>query len=136
MRLLQHQQELQAVLEIENIDVCLISETHFTKQSYIKFRGYRVYHTSHPENSAKGGSAIIVKENIIHFEEEKYQTEEIQATTIQIKTKNYYIVIAGLYCPPKHSLKKTNTSIFLNDWGKDLYWGETLMQRTPIGDQD
>ena len=43
------QQELQAVLDIEKVDVCLISETHFTKQSYIKFRGYKVYHTIHLE---------------------------------------------------------------------------------------
>jgi exonuclease III len=52
--LLQHQQELQAVLDIQKADVCLVSETHFTKQSYIKFRGYEVYHTIHPENSARG----------------------------------------------------------------------------------
>lgn len=28
---LQHQQESQAVLDIDNIDICLISESHFTK---------------------------------------------------------------------------------------------------------
>lgn len=135
--LLQHQQELQAVLDIENIDVCLISETHFTKQSYIKFRGYRVYHTIHPENSAKGGSAVIVKENITHFEEEKYQTNEIQATSIQVKAKNYSIMITGLYCPPKHSLKKNQYIDFLKLLGnrfilggdfnaKNTYWGSRL----------
>ena len=47
--LLQHQQELQAVLDTENVDVCRVSESHFTKQSYIKFRGYKVYHTIHLE---------------------------------------------------------------------------------------
>jgi len=26
-----HQQELQAVLDTEKVDVCLVSETHFTK---------------------------------------------------------------------------------------------------------
>lgn len=46
--LLQHQQELQAVLDINKIDVCLISETHFIKQSFINFRGYKMYHTIHP----------------------------------------------------------------------------------------
>jgi exonuclease III len=43
--LLNHQSELQVILDINKIDVCLISETHFTKQSFIKFRGYTVYHT-------------------------------------------------------------------------------------------
>jgi len=72
--LLQHQQELQAVLDTEKVDVCVVSETHFTKRSYIKFRGYKVYHTIHPENSSRGGSAVIIDENI-HHEETKYERE-------------------------------------------------------------
>jgi hypothetical protein len=46
------------------VDVFLASETLFAKQSYIKFRGYKVYHTIHPEKSARGGSAVIIKGNI------------------------------------------------------------------------
>jgi exonuclease III len=97
--LLQHQQELQAVLDTEKVDVCLLSETHFTKQSYIKFRGYKVYHTIHPENSAKGRRAVVINENIHHHEETKYETEGIQATALCIKARNYSIVVAGIYCP-------------------------------------
>lgn len=58
--LLQHRQELQTVLDIEKINVCFITETHFTKESFIKFRGYKIYHITHPENSARGVSAIII----------------------------------------------------------------------------
>ena len=98
--LLQHEQDLQAVLDTENLDVCLASETHFTKQSYIRFRDYRVYHTIHPENSAKVGSAVIINENLHHHEETKYETEGVQATAVCIKARNYSIVVAGIYCPP------------------------------------
>ena len=59
--LLNHQQELQAILEINKIDVCLISETHFTKQSFIKFRGYKIYHKTHHKNAARSGSVINLK---------------------------------------------------------------------------
>lgn len=52
-RLLHHQQELQVVLDIENVDVYFISET--IRQSYGIFKGCKVYHTIHPENIAKGG---------------------------------------------------------------------------------
>jgi hypothetical protein len=52
---LNHQYELQAILDVNKIDACLISETHFTKQSFIKFRGYKVYHTFRPRNAARGG---------------------------------------------------------------------------------
>jgi len=53
------------------VDVSLISETHFTKQSYITFGGYKIYHAIHPENAAKGGSSVIIKENIHHHEKTK-----------------------------------------------------------------
>lgn len=135
--LLRHQQELQAVLDIENIDVCLISETHFTKQSYITFKDYCIYHTIHPDNSARGGSAVIIKKNIQHFEEAKYGKEEIQATVVHIKTKNFPIVVAGLYCPPRHSIKSKQYSEFFKRLGKrfiiggdfnakNTHWGSRL----------
>jgi hypothetical protein len=76
--------------------VCLISETHSTKQSYIKFRGYKVYHNINPGNSARGGSAVIINENVHHHEETKYETEGTQATAVCIKTRNYPTVVAGI----------------------------------------
>jgi hypothetical protein len=54
-------QSLIVALIDQNIDVCLISETHFTRESYIKLRGFEVYHTIHPSNCASGGSAVIIK---------------------------------------------------------------------------
>ena len=135
--LLQHQQELQAVLDIEKIDICLISETHFTNQSYIHFKGYKVYHTIHPDNTARGGSAVIIRENILHHEEMKYKTEHIQATAVCIKTKNLHITIAAVYCPPKHSIKKNQYIDFFKKQGnkfiiggdfnaKHTHWGSRL----------
>jgi exonuclease III len=59
-----NQAELQVFLELQKIDICLISETHLTRQSYLSFRGYNFYHTIHPSNTARGGSAIIIKSNI------------------------------------------------------------------------
>ena len=103
--LLNHQQELQVILDINRIYVCLISETHFTKQPFIKFRGYKVYHTIHPENSAKGGSAIIVRENISHHGESKFEAEDIQAIQINVKTRNDNITVVSLQSPLKHNIK-------------------------------
>lgn len=121
--LLQHQQELQAILDIEKIDVCLISETHFTKESYVKFKGYLVYHTIHPENAAKGGSAIIIKQTIPHHQEIGWQTEEIQATAVSIKTKTYNLVVVSVYCPPKHNIKAELYMDFLDSQGSRFIAG-------------
>jgi hypothetical protein len=59
------------IMSTENIDTCLISETHFIKESFIKFKNYTTYHKIHPANMARGGSTIIIRNNIKHFEEEK-----------------------------------------------------------------
>lgn len=136
--LLQHQQELQMLLDIQKIDICLISETHFTKQTHIKFRGYQVYHTMHPDNTARGGSAIIVKNNICHYEEQKYETKEIQATSISIKTKNHSLTVTAVYCPPRYNLKMDEFIKFLQSLGekfivggdfnaKHTHWGSRLV---------
>lgn len=106
--LLQHQKELQVVLDIEHIDICLISETHFTNESFIKFKGYKVYHTNHPENAARGGSAVIIKDSIMHHQEMGCKTDMIQATSVKVKTKTYEVTITSLYCPPRHAIKKIN----------------------------
>lgn len=92
---MRHQHELQAVVDTENVDVCRISE-NFTRQSYINFNVYKVYHIIHQENSAKGGSVvIIIIENIRHYEETKYEKQEIQVTAVCIDTKSIPVVVVG-----------------------------------------
>ena len=132
--LLNHQQELQAILDINKIDVCLISETHFTKQSFIKFRGYKIYHTTHPGNAATGGSAKIFKDNIYHNEEVKLETEDIQATALNIKTKKYNIVVASLYSPLKHNIKAERyVEIFKNIGNRFIIGGNFNAKHTHWG---
>ena len=135
--LLKHRNELQVVLKTLDIDVCLISETHFTKESYLKIHGYKIYHALHPCNTARGGSAVIIKENISHFEEYKCEEEDIQAVAISVKTKCYPITISGIYCPPRYSLKAERYLWLLKNLGnrfilggdfnaKNTYWGSRL----------
>lgn len=101
-----HISELGIYLKNENIDICLISETHFTKQSYVKIPHYLCYHTPHPENKARGGSAILIKSNMQHYEELKLETLKMQATTISIKANNKDIKISAIYCPPRLTLSE------------------------------
>lgn len=57
---IQYKDELQAVFSAEKIDICLISKTHFANYTYIKLHNYIMYHTVHPANTARGGSAVII----------------------------------------------------------------------------
>ena len=117
--------------------MCLISETHFTKQSHIKFKGYKVYHALHPDNSARGSSAIIVKENLQHFEEFKHEEKDIQAEAICLQTKKYPVTVSAIYCPPRYMIKKDHYMNFLTHFrtrfilggdfnAKNTSWGSRL----------
>ncbi|CAG9559410.1 unnamed protein product [Danaus chrysippus] len=98
---------------------------------------YKVYHALHPGNSAHGGSAIIVKENLQHYEEIKYEQPEIQAVAIRLECKHYPLTIAAVYCPPRYSISKEEYVSFLRQHGqrfivggdfnaKHTYWGSRL----------
>jgi len=64
--LLQHKENLIVTLVDQKIELCLISETHFTTESFIRLRGFDVYHTMHHNNCATGGSTVIIKKEISH----------------------------------------------------------------------
>ena len=63
----QHLLELKSFIADKNLDIVLISETHFTEKSYVRILHYKIYHTNHPAGTARGGSAIIVRESISHI---------------------------------------------------------------------
>lgn len=132
--LIQRAQILEAFLWSEKIDVGLISETHLTRESYCKIRGYKIYHTVRPDKVGKGGTAVVIKENIKHFEETKYETSGIQATAVNVQMKSKDITIAAVYCPPGQALDKNDYLQFFESTGdcfiiggdfnaKHTYWG-------------
>jgi hypothetical protein len=43
--LLRHQHELEVILSTENNDLYILSEKHFAKESFIRFKNYITYHT-------------------------------------------------------------------------------------------
>ena len=78
----QHTNELTHFLKSQNIDIMLVSETHFTNHSFFKIPQYSFHHVTHPDGTAHGGSGVIIKSKIKHHLESTYRTNEIQATNI------------------------------------------------------
>jgi hypothetical protein len=139
---MKHIQEIEIFLHNEKIDIFLISESHLVRTSYIKIKGYNLYHAIHPAERARGGSAILIKENIKHYEELKIEEEIMQVTTLNIQVKNKTFNVSSIYCPPRHNLKKedyiklfkTLSSNFVigGDFNaKNTYWGSRIV--TPKG---
>jgi hypothetical protein len=71
---------------------------------------------------------------MIHYEEAKYATDEIQATVVMVETKRQAIMFAAAYCPPRYNLKKADYLNFVRSQGerfmvggdynaKNTHWG-------------
>lgn len=135
--LCQHSQEVKLFLETHKVDVMLISESHFTHNSHLKIPNYVIYNTNHPDGKAHGGSAIIIKRNVKHYELDKYKQDYLQATSISVEDKLGNITISAIYCPPKHNNKREHYQQFFNTLGgkfiaggdfnaKHQQWGSRL----------
>ena len=79
-----HKLELIQFLHNNNIDVLLASETHFTDRTVLKLPQYSLYHSNHPDGTAHGGAAILIRTSLQHFETPAYQTDKIQAAILRI----------------------------------------------------
>lgn len=86
--LLQHIYDLEIFLKNEKIDICLISETHLIKQSFVKIKVYYIFRSDHPVNKLRGGFAAIIKDSIKHQEEMKIELEMMQVTIVKVQAKN------------------------------------------------
>jgi hypothetical protein len=139
-----HKEEVKLFLNENQIDILLISETHFTSKNHFTLPGYDVYYTNHPDGTAHGGTAILIKTTIAYYEQLKYAETAIQATSVRVKGPLRDITIAAvrIYCPPRHNLKAEHLEAFFQIFGpsflaggdfesKNNLWGSRLV--TTIG---
>lgn len=134
---LNKKQLLETFLIIQNIDVCLLSETHMTRSSELNIIGYICYKALHPSGQPRGGSAILIKKSLLHHEECTVQTNETQMVVIKVKSLNQDLNIGALYCPPRYIIKNMEFKGLLNLLGdrfilggdynaKHIDWGSRL----------
>jgi len=135
--LAKHSLEVKAFKFSQDIDTLLVSETHFTKKSYLRIPGYTLYHTMHPDDKAHGGTALIIRSSIKHYEIDKHQRDFLQATNVTIETWNGCITISAVYSLPKHVIRSEQYINFLETLGnrfiaagdynaKHTQWGSRL----------
>lgn len=133
----QHKLEVQAFLRDQQIDIMLISETHFTTRNKFNISNYTVYDTKHPDGKPHGGTAIIIKKGIRHFELSKYSEDHIQATSILLEEWSGQCTLSAIYCPPRHAITQDQFSNYFQTLGdkflaggdynaKHVRWGSRL----------
>jgi hypothetical protein len=110
-------------------DILLLSSIHFTNKNYFSMPRYKLYYTNHPDGTAHGSTAILIKETIERYELLKYEEDSIQATSMKVKGFPCEITITAVYCPPRHNLKKEHFETFSNARTK-IYGRRRLQQQT------
>lgn len=129
-----HKTELINFLHDQKIDVMLVSETHFTERTFFRIPHYSIYHTNHPDGTAHGGAAIIIRNSLPHYEQPQYRTNKIQATTIQINALPWSFDITAIYCPPRHRIEIIDYEmLFQHLGGKFLIGGDWNAKNTNWG---
>lgn len=115
--------ELESFLREEKIDVMLISETHFTNLTVFRIYGYQTYSIEHSSNKTRGGTAMIIRNSIQHHSLPSFQQDFLQASLIHIETKNFNLVLAAIYCPPRYTLNHTRVVSFFTQLGNRFIAG-------------
>jgi exonuclease III len=83
-----------------------ISETHFTERSYLKVPNYALYYTDHPDGTAHGGAAILIRQNIKHYESRAFAQDNIQDTSVTVQGHRDELTLTAVYFPSKHNNKR------------------------------
>lgn len=127
-----HHQEVEAFIKTNQIDILLISEAHFTDRTYFKIAGYVTCKTKHPYGSARGGTAVIIRQNIKHYKLDKFDRDFMQATTIKVEDWNGPITISAAYCPPNYRVSKTGFEEYFKSLGPRFIVGGDYNTKHPL----
>lgn len=142
--LAQRSLELKTYIRTNNVDIMLISETHFTQKNFMKIPQYSIYSTNHPDGKAHGGTAIIIKNSIKHYENKSVSYDYIQSTNVTIIDNNGPFTLSAIYCPPKFTIDKEKYKKFFDTLGnrylaggdynaKHPWWGSRSSTPNPKG---
>jgi exonuclease III len=109
--------ELQTFLDMHKINIALISETHFTSRTVFRLPRYSVSHTIHPDDTAHGGAAVIIRSSLRHHKHLRLHTNELQAIAARLETLPWPLTVSAVYCPPRHAPTSATSAAFSNPWG-------------------
>lgn len=107
---------------------------HWTKLLWN--RRDEAYDTKYPNGNARGGTDVIIGQNIMHYELEKFDLDLMRATTIKIEDWWYSSCISGILslCVTKYIRKYLR--ITPNLYAQGLSLEEIITPNTPSSGRD
>jgi hypothetical protein len=98
----------------KRIDIVLITETHFTKYSYIFIPGYVLLKSNHPDSTAHADVAILIKSKLKFHPLANFSQDYIQSCAISITLNNIPFAIVAIYSPLRHKLSNVDLTNYFN----------------------
>jgi hypothetical protein len=84
----------------------LILQTHFTEKCYLKLPKFTGYHSNYPAITARGESAMLIKNSINHHQLNNYSQDFLQATSMSVKDSFGLSTILTVYLPTKYTVRQ------------------------------
>jgi hypothetical protein len=84
---------------------------------------YKVYHVPHPDGTAHGGAAVLIRSAITHHELLHHQSDKTQAANIQVDANTWPFTISAIYCPPRHAISAEEYIAFFQSLGPKFLTG-------------
>lgn len=117
-------------LHSRNIDILILTETHFTHSSTFSIPNY----ITHREDrlSPCGGTAILIKRSLSHTPNPSHTLLSTEASTITVHTNYGPLIIGAVYKRPINNLNTTDIitlaagskALLFGDWNSKHYsWG-------------
>lgn len=126
-------EELNVTLRDFGVDIALISETWFTRSDFTRFfEGYKMYNALQPSNKRRGGSSILVKNNLEHNLIKIIQTDLFHTVVIQLQTDIGIFNVASIYAPPNNLISAQNFLDLFGELGQSFLLGGDFNSKDPI----
>ena len=100
---------LKVFLHENNVDVCLVQETHLQEGKHFKIRGYQVFRNDR-QGRHKGGVLTLVRNNIQAIEIKRF-SGEAEYIQIKITAGKMNMDITNYYCPDNKQLSLDTINI-------------------------
>lgn len=125
-------EELKQFIIDNQIDICLITETHARACNKLNFPNFITYRTDRIRGR-RGGTAILAKRSLNTSLHSSINDYGFEATTIILKHDLHTIFITAIYNPPKHQLSNNNITSFLRNIPNHIVGGDLNAKHTHWG---
>ena len=117
------------IIQQKKIDVALLCETKLKPNRNYNFQNYDIYTTDGP-NPPHGGTAIVIKKCIPHYQIQIPPLQHLQITALKLQTNQCELCIGALYHSPSHPLIKSDFDKMQQISDKFLFAGDLNCKNT------